>query len=92
MITWDESKRQENLRKHGLDFVGCETVFDHPVVTQDDDREAYHEQRLNLIGWLNGRLIHLTYTERGENVHVISLREATPHEIRRYRQDLSKNR
>ena len=46
MITWDESKRQENLRKHGLDFVGCETVFDHPVVTWDDDREAYHEQRL----------------------------------------------
>ena len=49
MITWDESKRQENLRKHGLGFVGCEAVFDHPVVTWDDDRETYHEQRLNLM-------------------------------------------
>ena len=34
----------------------------------------------------------MTYTERGDDLHVISLREATPHEIRRYRQDLSKNR
>jgi len=32
MITWDEPKRQENLRKHGMDFVGCEAVFDRPVV------------------------------------------------------------
>ena len=84
MITWDESKRQENLRKHGLDFVGCEAVFDHPVVTWDDDREAYHEQRLSLIGWLNDRLVHLTYTERGENLHIISLRKAEKHDIRRY--------
>lgn len=92
MITWDEPKRRENLRKHGLDFAGCEAVLDHPVTTQNDDREAYHEQRINLIGWLHGRFVHMTYTERGENLHVISLREATPHEIRRYRQDLSKNR
>ncbi len=92
MITWDEQKRQENRRKHGLDFAGCDAVFDHPVFTMDDRREAYHEQRINLIGWLNGQFVHLTYTERGDDLHVISLREATPHEIRRYRQYLSKNR
>jgi uncharacterized protein len=46
-VTWDEAKRQENLRKHGLDWVGCDAVFDHPVVAWEDDREAYGEQRLN---------------------------------------------
>jgi hypothetical protein len=28
MITYDEAKRIANLKKHGLDFVGCETIFD----------------------------------------------------------------
>ena len=92
MITWDDAKRQENLRKHGFDFVGCDTVFDHPVVAWEDDREAYGEQRINVLGFLNGDLVHLTYTERGDDVHVISLRKVEKHEIRRYRAALAKDR
>ena len=84
MATWDERKRQANLRNHGLDFDGCEEVFDHPVVTDEDDRMAYGEQRINLLGWLRGRVVHMTYTERGDDLHVISLREATQHEARYY--------
>jgi len=29
-------------------------------------------------------LVHLTYTERGEDLHVISLREGTQNEARNY--------
>ena len=43
MPTWDERKRQSNLKAHGLDFSGCEAVFDGPAVTWDDDRVAYGE-------------------------------------------------
>ena len=84
MVTWDEWKREDNLHNHGLDFEGCEEVFDHPVVTQEDTRVAYGEQRINLLGWLRGRVVHMTYTERREDLHVISLREATKHEARYY--------
>ena len=84
MITWDENKREQNIGDHELDFVGCETVFDFPVVSWDDDREAYGELRINLLGWLDGRVVHMTYTERGDDLHVISLRKAKKHEIRRY--------
>lgn len=91
MITWDESKRQENLRKHEMDFVGCEAVFDHPVATQEDSRDVYGEQRINLIGWLRGQWVHLTYTDRGDRLHAISLRKATSHEIRQYRKTFSKH-
>jgi uncharacterized protein len=89
VITWDDAKRESNLHKHGLDFEGCEEVFDHPVVTHEDDRFSYQEQRINLLGWLRGRIVHMTYTERGEDLHVISLREATKHEAREYFQALS---
>ena len=82
MPTWDERERQSNLKNHGLDFLGCEAVFDGPVVTWDDDRVAYGELRINLLGWLNGMVVHLTYTERQDDLHVISLRKAEKHEIR----------
>jgi uncharacterized DUF497 family protein len=84
VVTWDEQKRLTNLDRHGLDFEGCEAVFDHPVVTDEDSRLAYGEQRINLLGWLQGRIVHMTYTERGDDLHVISLREATKNEARYY--------
>ena len=82
--TWDEQKRRANVFRHGLDFEGCEAVFDGPVVTVEDTRLPYGEQRINLLGWLQHQVIHMTYTERGEDLRVISLREATQHEARYY--------
>ncbi len=82
MVTWDESKRRLNIKNHGLDFTGCDVVFDATVITLEDDRLAYGEQRLNLLGLLAGQVVHMTYTERGDDLHVISLRKATTHEAR----------
>jgi uncharacterized DUF497 family protein len=84
MVTWDESKRKRNIQDHGFDFAGSESVFDGPVITQEDDRLAYGEQRINLIGLLAGQVVNMTYTERGDDLHVISLRKATKHEARYY--------
>ena len=82
MVSWDEPKRQLNINDHQLDFTGCDGVFDGPVITFEDDRLAYGEQRLNLLGLLGGQVVHMTYTERGDDLHVISLRKATKHEAR----------
>ena len=84
MVTWDASKRLLNIKDHKMDFVGCEAVFDGPITTREDDRLHYGEQRINLLGWLHGQVVHMTYTERGEDVQVISLRKVTKHEAREY--------
>ena len=84
MITWDEAKRQANLRKHGIDFATCEPIFDAPLVTNEDDREAYGEQRLKSLGWLNGRVVVLIWTEREAGPHVISCRYGDIRETQRY--------
>lgn len=89
MASWDELKRIRNIRVHGLDFVGCEAVFDGPVVAWEDDRESYGEQRINLLGWLGGVVVHMTYAERGDEPHIISLRKAEKHEIRLYAKETS---
>jgi len=47
VVTWGERKREANLRRHGLDFKGCEAMFDGPVLTAEDTRveATKHEAR-----------------------------------------------
>jgi len=84
MLTWDENKRQANIAKHGVDFMGCDAIFDGPVLSEEDGRQAYGEQRINVLGWLHGQLMHLTYTDDGHVMRAISLRQAEKTEVRRY--------
>ena len=84
MITFDEPKRQANIKAHGLDFVGCEAIWDNFTITREDKRRAYGEKRLVTFGLLNGKVVVLVYTERGETLHVISLRKAEKYEARYY--------
>ncbi len=41
MVTWTGRKRLANLKVHGLDFVGCEAIWDDFTVTREDTRERY---------------------------------------------------
>jgi uncharacterized DUF497 family protein len=43
--SWSESKRQANIQKHGIDFANLDDVFDGPMVTRQDDRTEYGEDR-----------------------------------------------
>ncbi len=47
---WDEAKRQSNIQKHGIDFVGIEKVFAGKTVTILDDRFDYGESRFITFG------------------------------------------
>lgn len=59
MPTWDEKKRLSNIKDHGLDFEGCEAIFDNLTHIYEDLRDRYEEQRFCVVGWLNGMVVHL---------------------------------
>ena len=84
MISYDETKRQANLVKHGFDFIGCEAVFQGFTLTREDRREAYGELRLRTLGLWNGIVVFMVHTPRGENDHIISIRKAEKHDQRNY--------
>jgi len=84
MLTWDENKRRINIARHGVDFVGCDAIFDGPVLGEEDGRGDYGEQRINVLGLLHGQIMHLTYTDDGQVMRAISLRQADKPEVRRY--------
>jgi len=91
MLTWDEPKRKLNLKNHGLDFVGCDAIWDHFTVTREDKRQDYGEERLVCFGLLKSEVVVMVYTERPKGPHVISLRKAEKHEARYYRQAAKEN-
>ncbi len=73
LITWDEPKRLENIRKHKIDLADLEPLFDYPMVTVEDSRESYGELRLQSLGMWQGRVVFLVWTPRGEDTaHLIS--------------------
>ena len=90
MLTCDESKRTLNLRKHGIDFRDADAIFDSPMVTAEDTRMSYGEQRLVTLGVLNGVVVSMTYTERNHDIRIISIRKARKYETRFYLSQVSK--
>jgi uncharacterized DUF497 family protein len=84
VITYDEAKRQANIRKHGFDFVDCGVVFEGFTITREDKRDAYGERRLQTLGLWDGVVVFVVHTPRGDDDHMISIRKAERHEARIY--------
>ena len=88
---WDAEKAESNRHDHGVTFgQGARAIFDPFAIEWIDDREDYRdregnrEERTNLLGMCEGTLLHVTYTERGELIWIISARRAVRHEQDHY--------
>ena len=90
-FVWDEDKRRKNLRTHGIDLAEAGRIFDGPVLVDLDTRFYYGEERWIAIGMINDGTIVVVYVELEpeddgdvEVYRIISAREATTHERRKY--------
>jgi uncharacterized protein len=82
---WDKANADGNFRRHNVTFEAATRVFEDPFyVDEIDDREDYGEERSNIIGMADGRLLVVTYTLRSGVTRIISARLAEPRESRRY--------
>jgi hypothetical protein len=88
---WDSEKAARNLAKHEVSFEEAETVFGDPlgrIVT--DPRHSEHEERYVLLGRSHQqRLLAVMFTERAEQIRIISARQATRRERRDYEEEPS---
>ena len=81
---WDANKNAINAKKHGIDFSDALKVFSDPNVIIVDSRVAQQEARRLAIGLVDGVLITLVFTLRGERIRIISARRSRISERRRY--------
>ena len=82
---WDDEKAARNWRDHGVTFQTAIRAFADPQLLEwIDDREAYGEERCNVLGMCGGVILHVTYTERRDRIRIISARRAERHEQDEY--------
>lgn len=83
---WNENKAASNLSKHGVTFEEAKTVFDDPLyIDFYDPDHSESEKRYLIVGESKrGRLLIVSYTERGDSIRLISAREVTRAEREAY--------
>jgi uncharacterized DUF497 family protein len=87
--TFDAVKRDWTIAHRGIDFaVDAEKVFAGDTVTVVDDRFDYGEVRSISAGSLDGRMVVVVWTRRGDNRHIISMRYCHDKEEKRWRKIL----
>lgn len=85
---WDPPKRLANLRKHKADFKDAWRVYEHPHKLTLPD-EYPDEERWWDLAEVEGQVLLLIYTYRGDMVRCISFRPATRGENRLYYEEIT---
>lgn len=77
-LVWDETKRRENLRKHGLDFADAREVLDSRY-RLDIPVMRGNEMRVQSVSYALGFLAVLTVVHTGRDgaTRIISFRPAS---------------
>lgn len=82
---FDSKKAVLNLQKHGVAFSEVEPVFYDDFALTREDGDAVGEARFVTVGLdALGRIVAVCWTQRGENVRLISARLASPSERKPY--------
>ena len=90
-ISYDPQKRADTLANRGLDFDDVPEVFAGDVYETEDNRRDYGEVRWLTVGFLNGRLVIVVWTQRGDTHHVISMRRCNERERKKYFRELGRS-
>ena len=81
---WDEQKNALNKAKHGISFETAALVFyDENYIEMYDFEHSLEEDRYIAIGRV-GEVLFVVFTERKENIRLISARLATETEKELY--------
>jgi uncharacterized protein len=82
---WDNAKAVSNKRKHGISFEDASEAMRDPDVVEDlDTQDEYGEDRMIAYAKLEGQVLVVIYTMRGDLYRIISARRAEKHERNYY--------
>ncbi len=86
-IAFDVHKNDINRRDRGLSFERAVNFNFETAVFKQDTRYDYGEIRFRALGYLDGRMHALVFTETTEGIRVISFRKANKREVLKYEQE-----
>ena len=80
---FDEKKSAANLKKHGIDFIAAQALWNDPYLIEIPARTT-DESRSLVIGRIASKYWSAIYTPRLGRVRLISVRRSRPEEIAIY--------
>ncbi len=81
---WDPKKAEQNLRKHGVEFVDAVIVFDDDRAITLPDEHPRQERYLTFGMDAQGWILAVSYAVNESAVRIISARQATSRERAQY--------
>lgn len=84
---WDEGNLTKNWEKHEVTEGECEQIFfNQPLIVTRDKKHSVFEDRYYALGGTDAqRLLFIVFTIRKDKIRIISARDMTPAERKRYR-------
>jgi uncharacterized DUF497 family protein len=92
MVTWTEAKRSKTLQERGLDFARAAEVFAGFHVTRTTHGGRARETRFITAGFIDGRLVVMVWTPRGDSRHIMSMRYAHAKEQKLWKEEMGGSR
>ena len=80
---YDERKSQSNLKKHGIDFVEAQALWNDPYLVEIPARTT-DEVRFLVIGKIQEKHWSAVVTPRDGNIRIISVRPSRTEEVAIY--------
>jgi len=89
LFEWNPHKARKNIEIHGVSFDEASSAFgDALSLTIHDPLHSEDEDRFILMGnSFKNQLLVIVYTERGDNIRIISARKATKKERNQYEEN-----
>ncbi len=80
---FDEQKSEANLKKHGIDFVDAQALWEDPDLVEIPAKTT-DEPRFLIIGLIKGKHWSAVVTPRDEYIRIISVRRSRVEEVTIY--------
>ena len=83
VFEFDEQKSKANLKKHGINFVDAQTLWEDPGLVEIPAKTS-DEPRFLIIGLIEGKHWSAVVTPRDDHIRIISVRRSRVEEVTIY--------
>lgn len=91
-VTFDPAKDKANIAKHGVSLADAESLDWDLMLCCVDNRRDYSELREIGFAPIGDRVFCIVFVQRGDVLHIVSLRKANSREVNGYGQALQELR
>ena len=84
IFEYDENKSKSNKKKHNIDFLEAQKLWDDPYAFEIPSSQCEDEERFLVLGKIGSKNYTAIITYRNKNIRIISVRRSRDKEVKLY--------